>query len=327
MAILLPVCGCGNTTSTDFSEAAARADTGAANKQVDLTKWREDKTLKILAIGNSFSDNTMSQCYQIAQKMGIQNIKLGVLYIGACTVYRHWLNATQDAPAYEYRVNTDGTWKTTPDTKMRDAITSDHWDYIILSHGNDSSYKGGSLDASGAPSGIGYQKLGDLIAYVRGFAGSDTIFAWNMTWAYSGDDTTTDYIACGKDTSLLYSKLVEATQKYVLPYREISIILPTGTAIQNIRSSYLQESAMAGDGHHLNPYGSYVAGLTLLKMLTGLSIEHVGYTDSQVLSKESLIAIEAADHAVDTPYKMTVSSFQKEMHVPSGTASCSGFNA
>ena len=64
--------------------------------------------IKILSIGNSFSVDTMEFTAAMALSMGIKKVKLGNLYIGGCSVKRHYTNAKEDLPAYKYYTN-DGS--------------------------------------------------------------------------------------------------------------------------------------------------------------------------------------------------------------------------
>ena len=55
---------------------------------------------KILAIGNSFSRNACRHVHQIAASGGVE-LTVVNLYIGGCSLARHWENVEQDAVAYE----------------------------------------------------------------------------------------------------------------------------------------------------------------------------------------------------------------------------------
>ena len=101
--------------------------------------WEADGVLRILTIGNSFSDDTMQYVYQIAKDLGIEKISLGNLYIGGCSLATHAANAAAGKAAYEYRTNTSGTWSTVKEYKMSDAIKSQDWDFISLQQASGSS--------------------------------------------------------------------------------------------------------------------------------------------------------------------------------------------
>lgn len=52
--------------------------------------WNKDGSLKILAIGNSFSEDAVEYAWDIANSLGIQNVMIGHLYIGGCSLDMHY---------------------------------------------------------------------------------------------------------------------------------------------------------------------------------------------------------------------------------------------
>ena len=63
------------------------------------------KSVKLLAIANSFSDDCMEHVYGILKSLGVENIELGNLYIGGCSLDQHCANLRGDLPNYEFRTN------------------------------------------------------------------------------------------------------------------------------------------------------------------------------------------------------------------------------
>ena len=63
-------------------------------------------SLKILAIGNSFSEDATEYIPMIARDLGIKNITVGNMYIGGCTIEKHASNARNNEAAYKYYKNT-----------------------------------------------------------------------------------------------------------------------------------------------------------------------------------------------------------------------------
>ena len=49
--------------------------------------------MKLLTVGNSFSDDAMEYVWQIASALGFKKIELGNLYIGGCSLATHRENA------------------------------------------------------------------------------------------------------------------------------------------------------------------------------------------------------------------------------------------
>ena len=59
-------------------------------------------SLKVLFLGNSFALDTMEYVPNIAKSYEIENIKFATLYIGGCSIDRHFENAYNNNALYEY---------------------------------------------------------------------------------------------------------------------------------------------------------------------------------------------------------------------------------
>lgn len=267
------------------------------NASTSERSWQDDGVLKILTIGNSFSDDSMQYVHQIAQDAGVKQVTLGNLFIGGCTLDRHANNSKADAAAYEYRTNSLGTWSNKTGYKMSDAIQSENWDFISLQQASGSS---------GVPSTYG--QFAYLVGYVRALC-PDAKIVWNMTWAYQQDSTHSEFIKYSNDQMTMYNAILDTVEAKVIPDPEIYTVIPTGTAIQNARTSYIGDN-LTRDGYHLSmDFGRYVAGLTFVHKLTGLSIENVTYMPNGVDEDMRKIAIESATNAVKAPKEVTNSAY------------------
>lgn len=60
--------------------------------------------IKILAVGNSFSQDATHYLHQIAAADKV-DMKAGNLYIGGCRLKRHWNNIQTDTQEYLYEEN------------------------------------------------------------------------------------------------------------------------------------------------------------------------------------------------------------------------------
>lgn len=270
-------------------------------------KWDDDGALKILTIGNSFSDDTMEYLYSIAQSAGVEKVELGNLYIGGCTLDRHYENALTNAGSYEYRVNDHGSWSTTKNYKMLDAVESKDWDFI-------------SFQQASGSSGVAstYSHLHELQAIVRKHCIGDSVFVWNMTWAYQQDSSHAEFSKYDKNQRKMYESIAQAVQSEVLSKEEFSLISPTGTAIQNVRSSYLGDH-LTRDGYHLSlTYGRYIAGCSFFSALTGISPKKITFTptgsDAQLKKVMNSLDVqlihESVAQAIEHPFSITPSNFQ-----------------
>ena len=261
---------------------------------------REDKCLKILAVGNSFSDDTMEYVGYIANSLGI-NVVLGNLYIGGCDITTH-LNCLKNyTPAYEYRVFKGEGWVTSPSSRSVDAILSEDWDYISFQQC--SAWSGKSLS---------YTDLDELLAAVKSLVPKKTSFVWNMTWAYQQDFENPNFAAYASDQATMYSAIINTVHNVICNKNEFDIIVPTGTAVQNARTTFLGDT-LTRDGFHLNlVYGRYIAGLTYLCAITGLSPNDVAYAPEGVPKNSSLFEAcqESALNAIKIPFAVTKSNLQ-----------------
>ena len=89
------------------------------------------EVVRILAVGNSFSDDGVEYLDELAKAAGIRLI-VGNLYIGGCSLERHWENVSKGLPAYDYRKNCEGVQSNTPKTSLLSALQDEPWDYITV---------------------------------------------------------------------------------------------------------------------------------------------------------------------------------------------------
>ena len=60
--------------------------------------------IKILSIGNSYSTDATRYVYGIARSEGVA-MKVVNLFIGGCSLNRHYRNMMGDAAAYDFEIN------------------------------------------------------------------------------------------------------------------------------------------------------------------------------------------------------------------------------
>ena len=124
---------------------------------------------KILAISNSFGVDATRYLYSIAKKGG-EEVKVVTLYIGGCSLERHYNNMLSGEKAYELHLNGEfnGEFAGIPDT-----LLSDEWDIVTLQQasplsGDESSY---------------FPYIEELSAFVKKHAPNAKQFV-HQTWSY-----------------------------------------------------------------------------------------------------------------------------------------------
>ncbi|MGI6165353.1 MAG: DUF4886 domain-containing protein [Limnochordia bacterium] len=256
------------------------------------------RQLKILAIGNSFSEDATRYLYQIAADCGATHIVIGNLYIGGCSLNTHWSNARTDSAAYTYFKNTNGYWASTSRRSLLDGLQDEDWDIVTLQQVS---------GLSGAPETYNYDLI-NLINYVKDHVGKDVQLGWHMTWAYESSSNHGDFGRYSKDQMTMYRAITNAVQTKILTNKAFSFVIPAGTAIQNARTSFLGDT-LTRDGYHLSEdIGRYIAGLTWIKAI-GFSLDGVKSLPAGIPSAYLSMMKEAAERAVERPYEVSPSSF------------------
>ena len=245
-------------------------------------------SLKILSVGNSFAVNTSEHVPAIAKSLGVRDIHIGTLYIGGCSVKRHYANAQNNAKAYRYFESDGGEWRETPNVSIEDAIRSDGWDIISIQHGTGDGSRY-TLESS-------YEDLPRLVEYIRSIAPEGTRVAFNMAWVMEPDGNHPEIRSYGGDQKAMYEKLVSLTRRVVKPC--VDVVSFAGSAVQIARESE-KFPCLCRDGFHLSySHGRYIAALTFLGTLTDLELDGVSFAPEGVSADERLVAIECAKKAI-----------------------------
>lgn len=281
-------------TDAPATDAPVEETTAEPDVEPDLKK-----SLKILAIGNSFSVDGMEYLYNIAKNAGVEEVILGNLYVGGCDLDTHYGYAMRDEAAYTYYKNTSGKWVTKNNYKMSTAIAEENWDFISLQQASKSS---GLV----ATYGRAFEKL---IEYVQSAAPKATLI-WHATWAYQQDSTHSSFPNYGKDQTKMYNMINESVQQKILTKDCFKVIIPCTTSIQNARTSFLGDH-LTRDGYHLDyNIGRYIAGLTWYAAITGESVENITYKPSGVSDDMMKVAKESVTNAIKKPFEVTQSEFK-----------------
>lgn len=255
----------------------------------------QNDTIKILAIGNSFSEDAVEDhLYGLAKAEGLTVI-IGNMYKGGCPVDRHLRNLREDIPEYKYRkIGTDGIKTETPDYTLKQALADEDWDYVSFQQ---------SSPNSGIPET--YALLPELVDSVRLRVPEDAVFMFHQTWSYSKDSPHKEYHRYGKDQLKMFYAIVAAVDEVIPQIKDISIVIPSGTAIQNARTSFLGDD-LTRDGHHLSrPHGRYVASCTWLQAVLGKNPVGNPYCPKGMTRQECRAAQKAARKAVRHPSRIS----------------------
>lgn len=255
--------------------------------------WNNDNTLSILTVGNSFSDDAMEYIWQIAKAAGVQNVILGNLYYGGCTVDQHYDFWSNRKPFYDYRVNTDGQWKTYGSSYYDAAFGKYNWDFI--------SFQQSAQVVQSNPALLTHLEY--LMSTAKQKCPNAKLI-WHQPWA-------NPHANYGNDTETMFRDCMTADRQLIENFG-FDEIITTGVGVQNARTSYVPTSSFVRDGWHLSyQFGRYIAGLTFFTELTGISVADLSFAPSGLSEEYKLIAIEAAENARMSPRIVTQSVYTK----------------
>ena len=247
--------------------------------------------IRVLAIGNSFSDDARTFVPDIAASVG-EEIIFGNLYIGGCSLETHWHNADNDLAAYDYTL----TGFEPRLASIREALEQGPWDCVTLQQ---ASHFSGQYAT--------YQPyLNQLARYVRRYAPQAEILV-HQTWAYEIDSAHPGFDAYGRDQAQMYASLWDA---YDRAARDLggARVIPCGDAFQIARRHPLFDYPHGGlslnrDGFHASfTHGRYLLGCVWVEMLTGLTLTDSAFVPSlpddpaQTPTAQQLQALRAAAH-------------------------------
>lgn len=280
--LLMGLCACGNT-----EQPAA---------ETTQPQSSAPKSLKVLAIGNSFSVDAMTHLYQVAKSEGVEEVVLGNLFYGGCSLEQHVGFMKSEETAYRYDKCTDGTWVETPDSTLLTGLLDEQWDVITMQQA--SSYSG--LTNTIQP------YLDELVAYVQEKCPNAKLY-WHMTWAYQSDCTLKSFPTYNSEQMTMYYGIVNVLQKVIEPSGKFEKIIPVGTMIQNLRSSVIGDK-LTRDGYHLNDLGRVSASYMWYAVLADQPIQSVKtsiFGKLVLTDQQKELIVKSVNAALEKPQAVT----------------------
>jgi len=260
------------------------------------------KQIKILAIGNSFSDDAIEHYLHGLVEAAGDEIIIGNMYIGGSGLDLHYNNSVNNSASYSYRKIVNGVKTTTEAQTLSKAITDEAWDYISLQQVSQNS----GLYATYFP------YLTNLTTYVKGLATNPQMkFVLHSTWAYQQNSTHAGFANYGNNQTTMFNAIIDASFRAATT-AEIDIVIPAGTAIQNGRTSTIGDN-FCRDGYHLElTYGRYTASCAWFEKLFEKSVIGNTYIPASMSPFQAAVAQHAAHNAVEKPQEITSLANLKE---------------
>ena len=304
------------------------------NITADIQGVPSVRPLKILTLGHSLAVDSCHMLNLVAAAEGYdQPLMVATLYESGCKLSEHVEYSSTDSPKYSlylsYTETPDKPPVILPNYTMKKALQYEDWDIIIMQGGvfeiaHEENYTNGNIQF--------------IKEYVRQYAKNpDFIFAWHAPWVtpinndlrdmypYSPNSYYTNYEKYfDNDRSKFYDLTFGCVEKFVLTDPDYIYLIPSGTALENALSSYLEETDLHRDYAHATDLGRVIAAYTWYCTLAG--VDHLdeikldaipvaffkstkGTEDRVLTEMEKAIILEAVNNALKDPTHVTQSQY------------------
>ena len=237
--------------------------------------------MKILSIGNSFSQDAHKWLHKLAKINGF-DFETVNLYIGSCSLETHYKNVEENNPFYDFEVNGNPAERK---ISIAEALSLQKWDIITVQQ------------VSGL-SGIyeSYEPyLSSLVSVIK-TAQLDAKIYFHQTWAYESDSSHTQFVKYDHNQAKMFECIKTASEKAA---KSIGAdIIPTGTVIQTLREKVPEFNYKNGgmslcrDGFHLSlDYGRFAAAATWLHTITGKKIQTTTFKSFETSLLEKILIV------------------------------------
>lgn len=218
--------------------------------------------MDILSIGNSFSQDSQRYLYNIAKADGV-NINAFNLFIGGCSLSRHYRNMLSDQNAYTLEMNGESTGFK---VSLKEALLNRDWDVVTIQQ-----------VSSKSPYYETYQPyLNKIVEYVRLCVPKAKI-AIHQTWAYEQDSRRLN-VELGYNNHTDMFKDIEISYKKAAEAIDADFIIPSGEVFEKLIASGVEK--VHRDTFHASlGLGRYALGLLWYAILTGNDIVSNTFSD------------------------------------------------
>lgn len=223
---------------------------------------QEKIIMKVLAIGNSFAVDANRYLSQIARAAG-ETIDVVTLYIGGCSLEKHYRNMLSKERAYHLYFNGQATGFF---ISLKEALLSRAWDVVTMQQASGSSAKSSSYDPY----------AGAIAAYVRKCSPKAKLLV-HQTWAYEKDSDKLHNVA-GYDTPEMMFADIEKAYQNMSRTIDAAGIIPSGALFQHFLEQGVEK--MHRDTFHATKgFARYALALLWFRMLTGKSVKENTFCD------------------------------------------------
>ncbi len=241
--------------------AIAASVNNKTNPTQNTTQPQTDRVVKILCIGNSFSQDATRYLEDISDgRIFVRN-----LYIGGCTLEIHNECIESGKALYEYQKDAEEIEK----IALEDALRREKWDYITVQQVSNLS----GIEESYEP------YLSNIIEFVKSIC-PDAEIVLHSVWPYDHNTKHHGFAEYNNSQSEMFERMQKCTKKF--SEKHSLRVVNTGKVVQRLRSTpeFNYETgglSLTRDTYHMSDYGRYLTGLVWNEFFTGTKPTDVKY--------------------------------------------------
>ena len=235
---------------TSKAEADVTAEVTVTQKAANV----DPELIHILAIGDTFIDDYAPYFLGVLGSLGYTKIHIANLPFDGKSL-AEVASALTGKAKVEIHACLDGANLFAADTLVSEVLTPDDWDAIVIQPSFD---KAGDYDAA---------SIASIVKTVRSYCEFTPLY-WHMTWAYKKGGSDAGFKNYGGDQIAMYNSIASVAG-LVAENKEFEGVIPVGTLIQNIRTSYIEDNVTSDDAHLSVNIGQLAAAYMWAQTLTG----------------------------------------------------------
>ncbi|MBQ8529082.1 MAG: DUF4886 domain-containing protein [Clostridia bacterium] len=256
--------------------------------------------VKLLLIGDASISDSVSLLTEMLHGVGVNRVIVGTMvcnFTSGASLETHAKNISASKTQYTVSVNGDAENIKEYSQTFLTGITLYDWDYIAI---------GQSVPLSGLIDS--YSSLGDILNYIdENKTNEYAKILWHMPWALNNGSTVKGFDEYDNDEDKMYEAIKEVTESIVSSYELIDGVVSTGTAIQNMRATFMSDSLKISS-IRLTDIGKICAAYTWCSYLTGADAEKLSDVEVSLEADARYVRIarDAAVSAADSAYEIIV---------------------
>ena len=200
------------------------------------------KSIRLLSIGNSFSDDMQSYMYDIFKENEYE-VVIANLYIPGCPLKKHYDNIKTNNHEYIFKVFDKDGYHETPNYSIEDTLT-EKWDIVTLQQASYAS--GDKTKFVDTETGLEYVTLiHDW--YISNYKNHNEIkWYYQATWSYDINFKEDAFRIYDYSQEKMEKGILDVLNKYILYNPIFTSVIPSFYAVKYLREDYIDIKA------HLN---------------------------------------------------------------------------